>query len=190
MKKLLGILVLGLLWCNTVLADDIQDFEIEGISLGDSALNYFSEEEIKSNISGSYKSDKYYPVSIDNNDVLKNFDYIQLHFKKDDNKYIVYSIAAYKNIKIKPCLNRQKKDFAKFTKKFPNLNKIDEGKRKHPADESGNSFTYDKYLISKSGGITFSCYDMAEGKDFAPDSYLLGVDSSEFNDFLNNEAWK
>ena len=29
-------------------ADDIRDFEIEGISIGDSLLDYFSEEEILS----------------------------------------------------------------------------------------------------------------------------------------------
>ena len=28
-------------------ADDIRDFQIEGISIGDSLLDYFSEEEIK-----------------------------------------------------------------------------------------------------------------------------------------------
>ena len=31
-------------------ADDISDFEIEGISIGDSLLDYMSEEEIKENV--------------------------------------------------------------------------------------------------------------------------------------------
>ena len=31
-------------------ADDISDFEIEGMSIGDSLLDYFSEEEIKKEI--------------------------------------------------------------------------------------------------------------------------------------------
>ena len=30
-------------------ADDIRDFQIEGISIGDSLLDYFSEHEIKEN---------------------------------------------------------------------------------------------------------------------------------------------
>jgi hypothetical protein len=33
-----------------VVADDISDFEIEGISIGDSLLDYISEEKIKSEI--------------------------------------------------------------------------------------------------------------------------------------------
>ena len=42
MKKLLGIVVLGLLLINPSQADDIRDFQIEGMSLGDSALDYFN----------------------------------------------------------------------------------------------------------------------------------------------------
>ena len=35
-------------------ADDIRDFEIEGMSIGDSLLDYFSEKEIRKNISNVY----------------------------------------------------------------------------------------------------------------------------------------
>ena len=31
-------------------ADDIKDFEIEGMSIGDSLLDYFSKDEIEKNI--------------------------------------------------------------------------------------------------------------------------------------------
>ena len=45
------ILFLILIFCfqSWTKADDIRDFEIEGMSIGDSLLNYFSEEEIKEN---------------------------------------------------------------------------------------------------------------------------------------------
>jgi len=46
MKKFLGIIVLGLLLTTPSQADDIRDFQIEGMSIGNSALDYFSEEEI------------------------------------------------------------------------------------------------------------------------------------------------
>ena len=47
MKKLLGIVVLGLFLITPSQADDISDFEIEGMSIGDSLLDYFSESKIK-----------------------------------------------------------------------------------------------------------------------------------------------
>ena len=46
MKKLLGIVVLGLLLSISVKADDIRDFQIEDISLYDSALKHFSKTKI------------------------------------------------------------------------------------------------------------------------------------------------
>ena len=46
MKKLLGILVLGLFLITPSQANDISDFEIDGISIGDSILNFISEDVI------------------------------------------------------------------------------------------------------------------------------------------------
>ena len=46
MKRLLLILILTFSFQNLTKADDIRDFEIEGISIGDSLLDYFSQEEI------------------------------------------------------------------------------------------------------------------------------------------------
>ena len=46
MKKLLGIVVLGLFLITPSQGDDIRDFEIEGMTIGDSLLDYVSEKEI------------------------------------------------------------------------------------------------------------------------------------------------
>ena len=47
MKKLLALLFsLFFLSAPSVIADDISDFQIEGISIGDSLLDYMTEEEI------------------------------------------------------------------------------------------------------------------------------------------------
>ena len=51
MKKLLAILVLGLFLITPSQGDDVQDFQIEGMSIGDSLLDYMTEKEIKTNIS-------------------------------------------------------------------------------------------------------------------------------------------
>ena len=44
MKILLTLFVL--LFSSSVVAEDISDFEIEGMSIGDSLLDYFSEKKI------------------------------------------------------------------------------------------------------------------------------------------------
>ena len=47
MKKLFVIIILSLSFITSSKTDDIKDFEIDGISLGESLLNYYSEKEIK-----------------------------------------------------------------------------------------------------------------------------------------------
>ena len=46
MRKFLLILILTFSFQTLVKADDIRDFEIEGISVGDSALDYFTKNEM------------------------------------------------------------------------------------------------------------------------------------------------
>ena len=49
MNRLLLILILTLSFQTLTKADDIKDFQIEGMSIGDSLLDFFSEDEIINN---------------------------------------------------------------------------------------------------------------------------------------------
>ena len=49
MKKFLWIMVLGLFLITSSRADNLSDFQIEGMSIGDSLLDYFSEKVIEKN---------------------------------------------------------------------------------------------------------------------------------------------
>ena len=49
MRVFIAVLVLIFSFQSWVRADDIRDLEIEGMSIGDSLLDHFSEEEIKNN---------------------------------------------------------------------------------------------------------------------------------------------
>ena len=63
MKTLLTLFVL--LFSSLLLADDISDFEIEGMGVGDSLLDYLSEKEIIENIEYDYDYDKnFIPIII------------------------------------------------------------------------------------------------------------------------------
>ena len=53
MKKFLAILILILaLQASSYAAEDMRDFQIEGVSLYDSLLTHFTEQEIKNNKRG------------------------------------------------------------------------------------------------------------------------------------------
>ena len=72
------ILILSISLTTSSYSNDIEDFEIEGISIGDSLLDYFNEEEIKKFATTYYdKSDKFY-ILTDNTskyELYPNFSY-------------------------------------------------------------------------------------------------------------------
>ena len=52
MRVFIAVLFLIFSFQSVTKAEDIRDFEIEGISIGDSLLDYFSEELIKNILNG------------------------------------------------------------------------------------------------------------------------------------------
>ena len=76
-------------------ADNISEFEIEGLSVGDSLLNFASEQEIKkAKAKEQFPNDKYI---IYRYDLLKSptqYDWISVTAKKNDLNYIVTNIAG------------------------------------------------------------------------------------------------
>ena len=61
MKRSILILILTIFLQSWTQADDIRDFEIEGISIGDKLLEHFSKKEINSSTDES-ASDRVYIV--------------------------------------------------------------------------------------------------------------------------------
>ena len=95
MKKLSTYLFLILFSFQTSSwADDIQDFEIEGMSIGDSALNYFSEELIEKNKRNYYKNKKFTPVEIEYLKRYEVYDAVNFNYKTDDKNFKIYSLGG------------------------------------------------------------------------------------------------
>ena len=83
MKKLLAILVLGLFLITPSQADDIRDFQIEGISIGDSLLDIATEKEInKAKSSEQFPNDKFIIYYLEELKPLKNYDWVSVSTKK------------------------------------------------------------------------------------------------------------
>ena len=94
MKKILGILVLGLLLNTSAYTDDIKDFQIEEISIGDSALDYFSEAQLEDNeLDWHNYSYKEYSTSLLPGKGI--YDWLHVSYKSDDDNF---TIESYLNI--------------------------------------------------------------------------------------------
>ena len=97
MKRLLLILILALGVQTLTKADDIKDFQIEGMSIGDSLLDFFSKDKIeiekKNKYSFKYKNNEYVQIGASSNksyllNINSNkYDDLSIVIKTIDNTY-------------------------------------------------------------------------------------------------------
>ena len=158
MKKLLIILILTFSSQLLSKADDIKDFEIEGISIGDSALSHFNKNEINSWTKIFYPGDNEY-YKVDTPDQIGEYDDLAFHFKKEDAKFIIYELSGgkYFDNEISKCLDHKKKvnsDIKNIT------NKLKKNSYKYYYDylEKGNSYAdIDDYIFPNGDAIRLWC---------------------------------
>ena len=189
MKRLLLILILSFSFQSQVTADDIKDFEIEGMSIGDSALKYFTEDEIIINIrKNSYEGSDglFFDAQFEDNN-YELYEQVTLTFKKYDKKYTIYSLGGlifYDNDKPN-CINDYKKIAKDVEKLFPNhkQNTLD---NQHPQDPTGKSLINGiTFLDENYSGAEISCYSWSKEMDIY-DYVLVAIDTSEFGQWLQN----
>ena len=95
MRVFIAVLVLIFGFQFWTKADDIRDLEIEGMSIGDSALNFFSEEKINNNKQMYFKSNKYTPIEIQNLSTFETYEVVAFSFKTGDSNYKIESLAGH-----------------------------------------------------------------------------------------------
>ena len=112
MKRLLIILILIFSFQSLTKADDISEFEIEGMSIGDSLLDYMTVGEINNELSEfvsfSWTDKKFQRVwKFDGS--FEIYDYVAMVIKPNDSEYKIYAISGMFDISDpKVCLEKQK----------------------------------------------------------------------------------
>ena len=179
------------MFSSSSFADDIRDFQIEGISLGDSALDYFTEEQIKNNSFDYYKNKEYTPVQTDNFPFFETFDGVDFSYKTNDENYKIYSlngIILYKT-NIKSCYKKMDEIINKLSELFINQKKSTKATWPHPNDKSGESMVTDLYFLFDEGDkVTIACYDFTEAHG-SQDHLRVGMRKKEFAVWLRDKAY-
>ena len=111
MRIFLTVMILILSLQSWTKADDIRDFEIEGMSIGDSLLEKISQKDIKkqqnlySDKGYVYNSKKYYSLTFKNSESLNlsQYNQVQLHIKDKDKKYIIESVSGLNKMSSENC---------------------------------------------------------------------------------------
>ena len=162
MMKFILIFIFTLGFQSWIKADDIRDFEIEGMSIGNSLLDFISKNEIKNNTMQYFSGERKYFITIfDNN--LHNYDQLELYIKTGDKNYIIQTILAGIFIEdLNDCLAMKKKVANYLDKVFPNI-KRESGSKKHEADKKGKSIHYiDQYVLNFPTHVRVECTEFSD----------------------------
>ena len=180
MKKLSLYIFLVLMFCNVGFADDIIKFKIEGMSLGDSLLDYSSEEEIKeTEVPGVYED--IFAVSLISKSSL-TYDLITVTYKSKDKKYKIYGMAGIKEFpnNIEDCYKEQDKIVEKISM---NLKKwgiliIDK--------EDNTTYKPITYEDKNGDGFSVSCYHHPNEPEL--NNLKVSLDIKEFKNYIKTTA--
>jgi len=176
-------------------ADDIRDFEIEGMSIGDSLLDHFSEEEILSKKKNWFKSNKF---SVAAGMVLPSFeiyDSVQIGYKIKDKKFLIGGLEGYiffsgDNKNIKNCYKKQNEIIDEISNLFPNAKKGEKKTFKHPAPDNENMITNISFYFDHSDiygdKVMLACTDR---KDVDYNNLIVILRSESYSKFLKYEAY-
>ncbi len=107
MKKIIELVFLVLLLSTSSYADNIKDFKIEKISIGHSALEYFTESQLEGGeldwFNYSYKE---YSTSLLPGQGI--YDWFKISYKSEDDKFIIEGLVGIVLKKIMMMINATK----------------------------------------------------------------------------------
>ena len=130
MRIFLSVLTLIFSLQSWTKADDIRDFEIEGMSVGDSLLDYMSAKDIKNNDLNVYHSkSKFIGINFSGN--KNTYEYVYVYVKRNDKNYKIYVIRAANTVKNKNSCFKIKKQIVDEMKSLFQTATFQEGKQKH-----------------------------------------------------------
>ena len=192
MKTLLLILILTLSFQTSTKADGIKDFEIEGISIGDSLLDYFSKEEINKNIMPDYWKrikDKTFILSEIESNNFNNYRRLQFVFKRSDITYKLYGIHGiiWFEKDITSCKNKLKEISSEIQSSLI----YDKDHNFEDVEISGDRGKYSGTTYQlKNGFISIHCTDWSkkiEKELYWVDHLSVNIKTEEYEIFLRKD---
>ena len=191
MKIFFFILILAFNLQSWTKADNIGDFEIEEMSVGESLLNYMDENSIIEKINS--KSASYYPnnsfvVITYKSEKFKIYDDLGIVINPNDKSYIIHSIEG--TLYMNDCRDKQlevvnelKVFFDRKTYEFlssPNLNYID--------DKTGESKVhYEDFYFKDNSAVRVICWSLSKKilDDGYKNSLAIAANSKYFMNWIN-----
>lgn len=189
MRRLLLILILIFSFQTWVNADDIREFEIEGISIGDSLLRYYDIKKIKSREKLFFpNSKKYYRIAFK----LENtstYDFIAFYILNNDKNFIIHGLEGLKYINFTQCKKKQK-EIAYNLRDFFSSSKENSYDGKHDLDNESPFYSIDfNFKNGSTSRIICTDYKKKLNNKGYNDNLAVYLFESKFNTWSNTEAY-
>lgn len=179
----------------TLANENIKQFRIEGIRLGDSVIDHFPGRDVVSNITSKYDhlSDEFHVSELYRHKNFKKYDEVHLVIKSDseDILFPIYGISGliYYEKDIENCYTEKDKLVKELGTIFKNdietgVVKVKWSHLKHPSDLSGQSDYEESKFYFDWGFARITCYDMAAHMGIS-DALTIDIFFQEVDDWLN-----
>ena len=187
MTRLLLILILTFIFQTLAKADDIRDFQIEGMGLGDSALDFFSKSVLEKNKELEWYDTKVFtPIAELKLSDSKTYTSFQIAVKTKDKKYKIESVEGFIFYKdeISKCYKKQDSISKEIKELFVNIKDLGKNTYKHSYDKTGKSKITDITLQDTNRNeVVVACYDWSDHLPYS-DHLRISISSNEYSDWL------
>jgi len=206
MKKIFFLIIWILTFQTHSLADSIRYFQVEGMKIGDSALDYFGESQLENNEQGWHNySYKDYSTSLMPGKGI--YDWFLVSYKNDDENFMIEALVGISektNYDYKECNNELDDVALNISELFKNTAQEEKKMHKLTADAARTyPFTGKSVVTSLSfnfldgAKIILACYNLdKEGRNKESfltsvlkqnDSFRIDVRSSAFVNYLKKK---
>ena len=205
-KKIFFLIFLIISLQNLSLADDIQNFQIEGMSIGDSALDHFNETQLEDNEQGwhNYSYSEYSTSLMPGKGI---YDWFLVSYKSDDYNFKIEAlVGGVKKINYdnKECNNKLDAVALNILELFKNTKQENKTKYEIAADASRSYPFTGKSIVTSilfdfpdGGVIILACYNMDKEANKSAnfimstlnqnDSFRINVRSRLFVNYLKKK---
>ena len=169
-------------------ADDIRDFEIEGMSIGDSALDFVKKDYLLEHKQDWFQSNEFSIAAEMDLNFLNIYDALQIAYRTDDDQFKIEGIEAIKFYEknIQQCQSKFNEIFSGIKSIFQNVEISEKVTSKHHGDKTGKTKVTDQIILtSNNDRIIIACYDWSQESGNA-DQLRISIRTSAYDSFLLN----
>jgi hypothetical protein len=186
MRTFITVLVLIFSLQSWTKANDIRDFQIEGMSIGDSLLDFYSKREINNFLNyDDLPSDMKFRIA-DYEKKIGSYDGLQFFYKPKDQKFKIYSVAGHVYCNSKNKCNKIFEQIKSDMEKSLGEKNFKKDTYKHFDDKSGKSVATVYYLNFDGGHIKIEYMDWSKKMKWS-DNVNVTINTIEVIDWLKSD---